>query len=227
MAAIDTITNYLFRKKMITKLCLLNGADVNELHNMGVAARNMAKYIAHFPKGDVISLSDQQISTAFLDRVAEHLHRYELMFLDGGQMFTKEEIKVPFMNSLSAAERESFSTCVRILVGQGRLELCVPFNADGDTPEKSADEVVDNKRWVYYTFIERVQTELDKIVVDLTGLKLSEATLFSDEFLQSLTQDEREMLMPCTLKLVMAGGIKFPVFELEDDEEDPAAAVAA
>lgn len=212
---------------MKTKLCLLNGADVNDLHNMGVAARNMANCIADFSNGDVISLPGQQISTAFLDSVAEHLHRYELMFLDGGHCFTREEIKVPFMNSLSAAERASFSTCIRILVGQGRLELCVPFNADVDAPAKSADEVVNNKRWVYFKFIERVQAELDKIVVDLTGLRLSEAALFSDEFLQSLTQDEREMLMPCTLKLVMAGAIKFPVFELEDDDEDQGAAVAA
>lgn len=205
---------------MNTKLCLLNGTDINELHNKGVTARNMANYIAHFSKGDVISIGDEKISTAFLDRVAEHLNRYELIFLDDGVFFTKEEIRVPFISSLSDAERESFSTCVGILVGQGRLELCFPFNTDEDAPEKSADELVNNKRWVYYTFIERVQTELDKIVVGLTGLRMSQDTLFSDEFLQSLTQDEREMLMPCTLKMAQAGAIKFPVIELVDDEEE-------
>lgn len=124
------------------------------------------------------------------------------------------------MSSLNDAERESLTTCIGILVGQGRIELCCPFNADEDAPEKSADELTKNKRWVYYTFIERVQAELDKIVVGLTGLRMSEDALFSVEFLQSLTQSEREMLMPCTLKMVMAGAINLPVFELADEEED-------
>ena len=205
---------------MTTKLCLLNGADITDLQNKGETAHFMANHIAHFFKGDVISLPDQQISREFIDRVAVHLNRYELIFLEDGVFSTKEEIKVPFMSSLSNDERESFSTCVAILVGQGRLELCLPFNADRDAPEKNADELVNNKRWVYYSFIERVQTELDKIVVGLNGLRLSEATLFSNEFLQSLTHDEREMLMPCTLKMAQAGAIKFPVIELVDDEEE-------
>lgn len=205
---------------MNTKLCLLNRADVNELHNMGVTARNMANYIAHFCKGDVISIGDEQISVAFLDRVAEHLNRYELIFLDNDRIFTTEEIKVPFMSSLNGAERESFMTCIGILVGQGRLELCCPFNTDRDAPEKSADELVNNKRWVYYTFIERVQSELGKIVVGNAGLTLNEANLFSDEFLQSLDKDEREMLMPCALKLVQGGALALPIIELVDDEEE-------
>lgn len=208
---------------MITRLCVTNGADVNKIQAMGVAARKIANYAATFCKGDIISLPDQQISTAFLDRVAEHLDRYELVFLDNDQIFTNEEIKVPFMNSLNDAERESFLTCVGILVGQDRVELCCPFNPGEDAPEKTADELANNKRWINFTFIERVQAELDKIVVGLTGLRMSEATLFSAEFLQSLTQDEREMLMPCTLKMVMAGAIDFPVLELADED----AAVAA
>ena len=205
---------------MTTKLCLLNGADITDLQNKGETAKFMANHIAHFFTGDVISLPDQQISRAFIDRVAEHLNRYELIFLDDGMFFTKEEIRVPFMSSLSDAERDSFSTCVAILVGQGRLELCCPFISDRDAPEESADELVNNKRWVLYTFIERVQAELDKIVVGLTGLKMTQETLFGDAFLQSLTKDEREMLMPCTLEMVQAGAINFPVIELVDDEEE-------
>ena len=205
---------------MNTKLCLLNGADVNTCQHMGMAARHMAKYSAHVCTDGVIALDDLNISTAFLDRVAEHLNRYELFFLSNGLFCINEGIELPFLSSLGQAERESFSMCVAILIGQGRLDLCLAFNADRDAPEKSADELVNNKRWVYYTFIERVQTELDKIVVGLNGLRLSEDTLFSDEFLQSLTQDEREMLMPCTLKMVQAGAIKFPVVELADDEEE-------
>lgn len=212
---------------MTTKLCVINGADVNKIQAMGVAARNIANYAATCCKGDIISLPDQQISTAFLDRVAEHLDRYELVFLDNDQIFTNEEIKVPFMNTLNDAERESFLTCVGILVGQDRVELCCPFNPDEHAPEKSTDELVHNKHWINFTFIERVQAELDKIVVGLAGLRMSEATLFSVEFLNSLTQDERAMLMPCTLKMVMAGAIEFPVLELADDEEDEDAAVAA
>jgi hypothetical protein len=212
---------------MNTKFCLINGAHVNEIQDMGATARNMANSVATDCKGNTITLPDREISTAFLNRVAEHLYRYELIFLDGDQIFTNEEIKAPFMSSLSDTERESLMTCIGILVGQGRIELCCPFNADEDSPEKSADELVKNKRWVPYTFIERVQAELDKIVVGLTGLRMSEDALFSVEFLQSLTRDEREMLMPCTLKMVMAGAINFPVIELADDEEAEDAAVAS
>jgi len=212
---------------MNTKFCLINGADVNEIQDMGVTARNMANYVATACKGDTITLPDQEISIAFLDRVADHLNRYEQVFLDNDRIFINEEIKAPFMSSLSDAERESLTTCIGILVGQGRIELCCPFKADEDAPETSIDELVQNKRWVPYTFIERIQTALDKIVVGLTGLRMNEDTLFSVEFLQSLTQEEREMLMPCTLKMIMAGAIELPVLEIADDEEDEDAAIAA
>jgi hypothetical protein len=212
---------------MNTKICLINGADVNEIQDMGVTARNMANYVANVCKGDAITLPDREISTAFLNRVAEHLDRYELIFLDNDRIFTNEDIKAPFMSSLSDAERESLTTCIGILVGQGRIELCCPFHADAAAPEKSADELARSKSWVPYTFIERVQAELDKIIVGLNGLTMSEDALFSVEFLQSLTQDEREMLMPCTMKMVMAGAINLPVIELADDEEDEDAALAA
>lgn len=212
---------------MNTKVCLINGADVNEIQDMGVTARNMANYVATACKGDTITLPDQEISTAFLNLVAEHLNRYEHIFLDSDRIFTDEETKAPFMGSLSDAERDSLTTCIGILVGQGRIELCCPFKADEFAPETSTDELVNTKRWVHYGFIERVQTELDKIVVGLNGLSMSEDALFSVEFLQSLTQEEREMLMPCTLKMVMAGAIELPVFDLADDEEDEDAAVAS
>ncbi|SFC17591.1 hypothetical protein SAMN05216344_110124 [Polaromonas sp. OV174] len=84
-------------------------------------------------------------------------------------------------------------------------------------PEKFGYVLV-NKRLVPYTFLERMKNDIDGIGFEY-GSVLSEAVIFSDQFLCSLCPDEREVLMPCLLILIERGDIDLNVLELTDEEK--------
>jgi hypothetical protein len=204
---------------MTTKFIMLEVTDLYDLLERGSQARQMAHYAANHCDGGLVTIFDQQISVSFIDRVFEHLNRHEKTFWDPDCTLATKGASADFIASLDNAQREAFFPCVAILIGQGRLELCYPYSSDPASPLKDAGEIVSNKHWVSYSFLESIQRELDKIVVGCSGLRLNEAILFSGEFLQSLDQYEREMLMPCTLQMIRGGAIEFPLVELGNEEE--------
>lgn len=66
------------------------------------------------------------------------------------------------------------------------------------------------------TFFEQVKAELADTVFDY-GFVLSEATIFSADFLASLDQDARAVLMPVVLVLIEQGEFALNFFESEEE----------
>ena len=83
-------------------------------------------------------------------------------------------------------------------------------------PEESGYVLV-QERLVPFTFIELVKAELLYSFFEY-GCVLSESILFDDAFLQSLTDDERAVLMPCVLMLIERGEFGVNVFETSEEE---------
>ncbi len=77
--------------------------------------------------------------------------------------------------------------------------------------------VLVNKRLVPFTFVERVKNEIWGMQFEYRCV-LSEVTIFGTEFLQTLDQDEREVLMPCVLMLIERGDFAVNLFESDDEE---------
>lgn len=83
--------------------------------------------------------------------------------------------------------------------------------------QENCGYVLVGKNLVPYTFLNRLQHIVGHHTFEY-GLVLSEATIFGDEFLQSLDQEEREVLMPCVLMLIERGGFEVNLFESDDEE---------
>lgn len=66
------------------------------------------------------------------------------------------------------------------------------------------------------TLLEQVKAELADTMFDY-GFVLSEATIFSAEFLASLDQESRAVLMPAVLVLIERGDFPLNFFESEEE----------
>jgi hypothetical protein len=71
--------------------------------------------------------------------------------------------------------------------------------------------VLVNRRLVPYTFLERVQNQIEGANFEY-GLVLAEADIFSEDFLRSLCPEAREVLMPCVLILIERGDFELNFF---------------
>jgi hypothetical protein len=82
-------------------------------------------------------------------------------------------------------------------------------------PEKCGYVLVD-KCLVPLTFIARIKEELSDHQFDY-GYVISESEMFEADFLQSLSEEERAVLMPCVLILIERGDLGFNLFEDLDE----------
>ena len=73
------------------------------------------------------------------------------------------------------------------------------------------------QRLVPWTFLSRLQGELDGHQFEY-GAVLSETTVFRAGFMQSLTADERDVLMPCVLVLIERGDFGLNFFAANEEK---------
>ena len=201
---------------MKTKICMINGATKSDVEGLLTEARQAAGDVANQTVNGYFPFCGNVLSTRLLDFAAKRLDRYSLVFW-GEQIYSPEDPTGSTMHVLQQSELAILQDAMFILIGQGRYELCCAADL---TPAEAATigHVGVDEHLVPLTLVGRVAEELRKIEIK-NGMIFEAPTLFSAEFLQSLTEDEHEVLMPCATRVVLSGEFNLPIGEAEIAEE--------